>query len=184
MNIHHLDPIYIDHNRFHSFLKCMIHTILFARLPRLVKPKEMTLYDSIPYVKIDDSVIDRMVDEKVEKTRGYVVKNIGNRVRISLQKSIKKSGWLGISEELTDMEEWLFIIYVTQYDKSISSEQCEQMVSKLLQQLLTICDENPLLLQQSEDYTVSIKINESSYSHSPVQDLFEFIKNGPPKFSF
>jgi hypothetical protein len=147
----------------------------------LVKPKEVSLFDTIPYVKIDDPVIDKMVDDTVEDIRGHLVKNSGNKVYITLQKSVKKKGWFGTTEEKTGIETWNLPLYVTEYDKSFSSEHRDQLLSKRIHQLMERLDDTPLLLTQGDDYTLFLAVNEPS-AHSPVKDLFELIKNGPPKF--
>ncbi len=183
--IHTIEPIYINFSHTLSFLKCMLHTILFQRIPRLVKPKDMFLFDNISYVKIDDSEIDRMIEDKIDEIRHLLGKNTGNKIFITLYKSIKKKGWLGmISEELTQLERWNLSIYITDYDKSFSYDQRDAMLQKRLQQIIHLCDQHKdhLFPCISDDtYTLSVSVNENS-ANSPIQDIFELLKNGPPKF--
>jgi hypothetical protein len=89
-----------------------------------------------------------------------------------------------VSEELTQLERWNISIYITDYDKSVSYNQRDEMLQKRLQQIFHLCDQykdHLISWIRDDEYTFSVSVNENS-ANSPIQDIFELLKNGPPKF--
>ncbi|EIE19548.1 DUF1649-domain-containing protein [Coccomyxa subellipsoidea C-169] len=107
-----LPVLELEQHQVREVLRCVLHTIIFNRALGPVRPREVDseLFE-ITYVQCGDTLVERVIEEKIDQFYGWVEKHPGKRGQVSLAffEKRKTQRWSligGKQEERLYWEQW------------------------------------------------------------------------------
>ncbi|ORX79122.1 hypothetical protein BCR32DRAFT_269644 [Anaeromyces robustus] len=151
-----------DYTSLAEVVKSVLHTIFFHRIMTLVSPVEVQLGYGVQYVKVDDSEIEEIINQKtlqfihLETFKVNKVAEERIEIRFEKQNFLKNICW----------EQWNldFIVKRKADNKQKLLENLEDILIKISQYANTHKDHIPQLTSQEKNFPYEVNINSNGWN--------------------
>jgi hypothetical protein len=178
----------VDSHQLKNILECILHTILFHRMIyKVIKPKDIlcSAFESLSYSAIDDPLLDKNVQSKIDsliKRMNIQYKNTEQIFYFSIGfYQLIKHTW-PFSDEHNYTEKWnLSVSIYSIYDKSLSRDTKDRRVNSTYQTLLSILLKADIPSPHFDEYKYSYFDIIDSDKKDILTNIVDMIKSGPPR---
>ncbi|KAJ2834915.1 hypothetical protein J3B01_001177 [Coemansia erecta] len=154
-------------------VKAVLHTILFHRYFGNVSPQDTCILGSIQYTSVDNTDVQRQVDERVDELMQSLALTGDSKSQISLYftETKPRRAWFSKSEEEICWEEWIIHINCTVSKsptevgqlQASAEDQAKRAIFRVIQEMDKHKDHIPLIAsKQSNPFPYHISVAPTS----------------------